>query len=149
MKEEKNETNMQIKHFYDKIWVKIIFQIIITIVTLIIVAWWAESFSHTVFEITDYSQNVNNTTYTTIKNNVTYTGSGIITTNNKKDSYIVILKETLKSGGSNDKEKYKPTYNTIIVSNGKGNFYTYDSGDEGEITKPNYDFEILGYVTLN
>lgn len=96
------------------------------------------------FEITDFSITSDTTEYTTIANSTRYTGKGLITTQEKKGVYLVALKITLKSGGGEDSQKEE--YTTIMISNGKGEFRTYEYGDEGKITKPEYEFEILGYI---
>ena len=57
--------------------------------------------------------------------------------------------------GNEDKEYYdfiengnKCFMSTVLVCNGKGSFSTYDSGSIGEIDRPDYDFEIMGYIKL-
>ncbi len=97
----------------------------------------------TKFEITDFSMSTDTTKYTSIPNTTTYEGKGLITTKNKKETYLVALKVDLVSGGSENSESY---CTMVTINNGKGEFVTYDSGDEGKITKPEYKFEILGYI---
>ena len=41
------------------------------------------------------------------------------------------------------------TLTTCIVSDGEGIFNTYEYGNEGEITKPKYKFEVIGYQKMN
>lgn len=99
------------------------------------------------FEITDFSITKDITEYTYTDNYVTYDGKGIITTNSK-GVYMVVLNQKLVSGGnenSDNKDEYKTT---VLVVDGKGEFGTYDYGDESEIKKPKYEFEILGYIKL-
>jgi len=96
------------------------------------------------FEVTNFSIESKTTEYTSITNSTTYTGTGLITTQDKKGTYAVAVKIVLKSGGSEDSEKEHCTM--VMVNNGKGEFGTYDYGNVGSISKPEYDFEILGYV---
>lgn len=96
------------------------------------------------FEITDFSITSETSEYTYIEDTTTYNGKGIITTRDKKGTYLVAMKVVLKSGGTDNSEK--EYYTTIMVSNGKGQFSTYESGNKDKIKKPDYDFEILGYV---
>lgn len=96
------------------------------------------------FEITDFSITKETEEYEYIDNSVYYDGEGLITTKDKKSIYVVALKVKRISGGMIDSEEEYTT--TVIVTNGKGNFGTYDYGSESEIKKPKYEFEILGYV---
>jgi hypothetical protein len=75
-----------------------------------------------------------------------YTGSGTITTEDEEHDYLVIMRVTLISGGSGTNRE--ESYYTVTVVDGVGEFSTYDSGYENYITRPNYDFEIVGYVLL-
>lgn len=99
------------------------------------------------FEITDFKISSDTTDYTSIANSTTYKGNGILTTSDKKGVYIVALKQTLKSGGSEDSKK--ESVDMVLVSNGKGEFLTYDYGDVGKIEKPDYKFEIIGSQKIN
>lgn len=99
------------------------------------------------FEITDFKISSDTTDYTSIANSTTYKGNGILTTSDKKGVYIVALKQTLKSGGSEDSKK--ESVDMVLVSNGKGEFSTYDYGDVGKIEKPDYKFEIIGSQKIN
>lgn len=98
------------------------------------------------FEVDDFTITAETTNYTSIENTTRYTGEGVITTSDKKNTYLVVLRVKLKSGGS---DYSQPEYCTVvIVDKGKGEFVTYDSGDEGKITKPQYKFEIVGSIKL-
>lgn len=99
------------------------------------------------FDIMDYSITSDTTDYTGIQNTTTYKGKGFVTTSDKKGVYIVALKQTLISGGGEDTEK--ESVGIVIVGDGKGEFSTYDYGDVGDITKPNYEFEIIGSKKIN
>lgn len=99
------------------------------------------------FEITDYKITSETTEYTSMTNSITYDGNGILTTNDKKGVYIVALKQTLISGGSEESEEQK--VGIVLVSNGKGEFSTWDYGDVGKIEKPNYKFEVIGSQKIN
>ena len=103
----------------------------------------------TKFEITDFSISKDTTEYTYSDNYVTYEGKGIVTTKDKKGVYIVVLEEKLVAGGNEEAEGEEENTNLVLVTNGKGEFGTYDYGNEGEIKKPTYKFEILGYVKVN
>ena len=99
------------------------------------------------FEVTDFKISSETTDYTSIANSTTYKGEGILTTSDKKGVYMVALKQILKSGGSEDSKK--ENVNIVLVSNGKGEFSTYDYGNVGKIEKPNYEFEIIGSQKIN
>ncbi len=84
--------------------------------------------------------------YDTLPDYISYRGEGFIKTSDKKHTYLVVLKATVKSGGKeNDKEEQ---LQLVVVNKGEGEFYTFDYGDEGEITKPKYKFEILGSIKI-
>lgn len=99
------------------------------------------------FEVTDFKISSETTDYTSIANSTTYRGEGILTTSDKKGVYMVALKQILKSGGSEDSKK--ENVNIVLVSNGKGEFSTYDHGNVGKIEKPSYEFEIIGSQKIN
>lgn len=115
----------------------------IALLILIIIALFL-IFKKVKFEVANFSMTSETTNYTNITNYTTYEGSGLITTTEKKGTYLVVLKKILKSGGDEDSEQ--ESYATVMIANGKGEFATYDSGDVDKITKPQYDFEILGYI---
>lgn len=95
------------------------------------------------FELTDFSITSDTTKYTSIANTTTYKGKGIITSNSK-GTYLVAVKVTLESGGSDTSDSEYVTM--VTMNNGKGELLTYDSGEEGKIKKPKYSFDILGHV---
>jgi hypothetical protein len=74
-----------------------------------------------------------------------YSGVGIISADNLKDSFFALLKKTLKSGGAPTTPKVE--YLTILVVNGTGTFETDDSV-AGPMVKPVYEFEIIGYARI-
>lgn len=93
------------------------------------------------FKVGNFNLDKETTNYTTIDNTTTYRGTCEITTSDTKNVYIVAVKIT-KTGGTGNE-----TYvTTTIVSNGKGDIGTYDYGDEDEIIKPEYKFEVVGYT---
>lgn len=114
-----------------------------TILTIIII-FLVMILSKPKFEVVNFSMESETTEYTYTANSISYTGTGLITTQEKNGVYLVALKRILKSGGEEDSEK--EYYTTVMVSNGKGEFSTFDMGDEGKIIKPEYEFEILGYI---
>lgn len=124
-----------------RLWVGV--GIIIVVVIVIIIM----GLSKPKFEITNFSITSDTTEYTYIDNAITYDGKGLITTQNKKEKFLVILKKVLKSGGSENSEK--ETYDAVLINNGKGEFSTYDYGSEEKITKPEYEFSIDGYLKFN
>lgn len=72
-----------------------------------------------------------------------YTGAGAISTADTQDSFLVLLKKTLLSGGA---KTTKPVeYIPILVVGGSGSFSTDDSA-EGTVDKPDYAFEVIGYI---
>ena len=97
------------------------------------------------FTVEDFSISKETTNYTTIDNTTYYTGEGKVVCNDKKNNYLVLVKANLISGGDKDDNEYK---NMVIVTKGEGTITTYDSGNENEIKKPKYEFEILGYIKL-
>lgn len=130
------------KNFYKEWW--------FWLVIILILILYAIIFSSNVkpnFEITDFKISSETTNYTSINNTTTYKGNGILTTSDKKGVYMVALKQTLKSGGSEDSEK--ESVGMVLVSNGKGEFTTYDYGDVGKIEKPDYEFEVVGSQKIN
>lgn len=77
-----------------------------------------------------------------------YSGTGTISSDDVKDSFLVLVKKSLKSGGAPATQKVE--YMPILVVNGLGNFTTSDSF-EGKMEKPDYGFDIVGYsrITMN
>ncbi len=136
MRSEKNLNNNLLKKWW--FWTIIAVSIIVIILLLVLFNIKPK------FEISDFSINKDTTNYTSIENTTTYTGKGIITTQDKNNTYLVVIKQELKSGGSDTTKKIE--YNTVLVSDGKGEFITYDCGTAKEIKKPNYDFEIISYL---
>lgn len=119
----------------------------IVVLILILYAMFFASNIKPKFEITDFKISSDTTEYTSITNSTSYKGNGILTTSDKKGVYIVALRRTLKSGGSEDSNK--EDVNMVLVSNGKGEFSTFDYGDVGKIQKPDYEFEIIGSQKIN
>lgn len=120
-----------------KLWIGVVIIAVIIIVAIIMLL------SKPKFEITNFSMTSDTTDFTYTDNSTTYKGKGLITTQRKSGTYLVALKVNLKSGGSENSESY---CTMVMINEGKGEFTTYDSGSENKITKPEYEFEILGYV---
>ena len=137
-----NNVETQKKPIYKNWWFGVIFGLVFLLCVITVILNIKPK-----FEITDFKISSDTTNYTSIANSTTYRGNGILTTSNKKGVYIVALKQTLKSGGSENSEK--ETTKLIIVSNGKGEFSTYDYGDVGKIEKPSYEFEVIGSQKIN
>lgn len=74
-----------------------------------------------------------------------YSGNVIITCD-RPDPCIVILRTTLLSGGSAYTEAV--SYSMLIIQNGVGKYSTYDWAETGKLTKPEYQFEVIGYVQM-
>ncbi len=72
-----------------------------------------------------------------------YSGTAIIACD-LPDASIVILKTTLLSGGSAYTEEV--SYSLVIVHDGIGRYPTYDWGETGKIEKPEYRFDVVGYI---
>ena len=86
--------------------------------------------------------------YDYIDDYITYEGEGSITeTTGSSADYLVVLKQTLVSGGVSYAEPV--TYKIISVIDGSGDFSTYDYGSVFEVDEPTYDFEIIGYITID
>lgn len=131
------------KNLIKKWWPWLITIALIVILYVIIIV----SNIKTSFEITDFKISSETTNYTYTTNTTRYEGAGILTTRDKKGVYLVALKRTLVSGGSEDSEKESVIM--VVVTEGKGNFSTYDYGDEGKIEKPSYKFEVIGSTKMN
>lgn len=115
---------------------------IILLVLLVIVLFFAVT--KVKFEIANFTIDSETTDFEYTDNTTSYEGTGLIITQEKKGTYLVALKIKLKSGGDEDSIK---EYDTIVmVNDGKGEFNTYEAGQQGKISKPEYEFEILGYM---
>ncbi len=100
------------------------------------------------FSISDLIMDSEITEYDYIDDYVTYEGEGSITeTTGSSADYLVVLKQTLVSGGVSYAEPV--TYMIISVVDGSGDFSTYDYGSVFEVDQPTYDFEIIGFITIN
>lgn len=122
---------------------KIIWVVCIAIVVTAILVLWSIA-KQPKFEIGNFSLKSETTNYTSITNSTTYEGTAEIISSNKKETYLVAVKVKRKAGGN---EEAKKEYITMtMVSDGKGELSTYDSGEVGKIEKPEYEFEIVGSV---
>ena len=70
------------------------------------------------------------------------TENGTITCLDKSNSYYVLIKQT-------DTANQKTSENIALVVNGEGKFSTYDTTFDENIKKPEYEFEIIGYIPFN
>lgn len=120
------------------------YAILIAILLILVIIVLFFTFKKVKFEVANFTIESETTEYTYTENSTSYTGKGLIITQEKKGTYLVALKITLKSGGDEDSEKEH--YTTVMVNDGKGEFGTYEYGDEDKITKPEYEFKILGYI---
>lgn len=120
------------------------YAILIAILLILVIIVLFFTFKKVKFEVANFTIESETTEYTYTENSTSYTGKGLIITQEKKGTYLVALKITLKSGGDEDSEK--EYYTTVMVNDGKGEFGTYEYGDEDKITKPEYEFKILGYI---
>jgi len=77
---------------------------------------------------------------------VTWRGEGDITISDKKNSFYVVIKKALASGGNDTSTEV--VYQVVVVHNGVGNFTTYLYGNVEVTTEPVYDFELLGFTQL-
>lgn len=136
MRNEKKLNNNLIKRWW--FWT-IIATIIIAVILITIIL-----ISKPKFEVSNFELEKETTNYTTIDNETRYTGKGTIKTKDKKNNYLVVVKQELKSGGTNTSEKIE--YFNVLVSEGKGEFLTYEYGSVNEIKKPEYDFEVIAYL---
>lgn len=99
------------------------------------------------FAITNVSYEQEITEYEYIEDTISYRGSGLIIEKTGKDcDYLLLFSRTLVSGGSGDIGD--SDYFTIPMIDGFADFATYDYGDVGTITAPQYEFEVLGYIEL-
>lgn len=124
----------------------IVINIIITLIIVVTIEVAKTSFARTSFDISDFTLESDEYEYL---EEVYYEGKGIITTRDKSGIYIVALKSTLLSGGDQESTDDKEQIEIVLVEGGKGKFSTYDSGKEEKISKPEYDFKIVGYQKLN
>lgn len=72
-----------------------------------------------------------------------YIGEGAITCSSK-EPYLAVVRCTLKSGGAATTPKTETYF--IEISEGAGTFSTCDYGDTGKLKKPEYVFEVIGYI---
>ena len=99
------------------------------------------------FQVSNFTMDSEITEYDYIDDYITYEGQGFINeTTNNGNNYLVVLKQTLVSGGVGYAEPV--VYKFISVIDGSGEFSTYDYGTIFEVDEPSYDFEIIGYVTI-
>jgi hypothetical protein len=96
------------------------------------------------FDVENFTQDRTDYDYINL---TSYSGKGDVYTDDRDNVYIVVLKVMITSGGGSDSEDV--TYQMVQVSNGKGKFSTYDSGDTSNYSEPNYKFEVIGYVKLD
>lgn len=98
-----------------------------------------------VFEVGEFSveKTESDFTYSTW---IYYEGDGVVTTEDVENNYLVVMKITLLSGGSDTAPEEQ--FYLVEVIDGEGDFTTYDSGYENYISKPHYDFTIVGYIPL-
>lgn len=127
--------------FEERKW--IIVAIVVITVTIVLISISCKKVK---FEVDEFSISEHTTDYSNIDNYTSYTGEGTIKTKDKKGVYLVVVRQELVSGGSDDSEQEEIF--SCIVANGEGKFATYDSGTEGEIKKPKYRFEIIGYQKM-
>jgi hypothetical protein len=97
------------------------------------------------FDVEGFSIDKNESEYTT--SYIYYDGEGDVVTDDRENAYIVVLKVIRTSGGSEYSDE--ETYRILQIVDGKGTFYTYDSGYDYEVSKPTYRFEIVGSVKLD
>lgn len=100
-----------------------------------------------VFSVTGFTLEKEVREYEYIENTVTYSGSGYIVTEDKKNDYLVLLETKTVSGGMDGDEE--PVYRYVVVHEGKGTFSTYEYGDVDTLEKPVYTFQVLGYFAFN
>ena len=100
-----------------------------------------------VFSVTGFTLEKEVQEYEYIENTVTYSGSGYIVTEDRKNDYLVLLETKTISGGMEEGEDSRHHY--VVVHEGKGTFSTYEYGDVGTLEKPVYEFQILGYIPFN
>ncbi|MDD3341579.1 MAG: hypothetical protein PHN72_05280 [Bacilli bacterium] len=128
--------------------VMIIMAVLVTAMGISILVFASSLKPKTKMAISDFSIKTSTKRYLYSKDSIFYDGDGIITSSDKKGTYIVIMEEKLISGGDSESREKDTATRIVIVTNGVGKFTTYDSGDEGEIKKPKYGFKILGYQKL-
>lgn len=93
------------------------------------------------FKISNFNLDTEKTNYNSdyIDDSITYEGTGRVTCKDTKHNYFVLFKV--------EDEANKKTYNTFVdVIEGVGEITTYDSTNLEEIKKPDYEFEILGFL---
>lgn len=136
MRSKNEQSNNLLKRWW--FWT-IIATIIIAVILITIIL-----ISKPKFEVSNFELEKDTTNYTTIENTTSYEGKGTIKTQDKKNNYLVVVKQELKSGGTNTSEKIE--YFDVLVSKGEGEFLTYEYGSVNEIKKPEYDFEVIAYL---
>lgn len=95
------------------------------------------------FTVSDISYNEDTDEYFT-----SYEGEARIYCQDISQPYILVVRTTLVSGGMSENIGKEQT-GIVIIDNGVGTVSTYDYGEIGDITQPNYKIEILGFRTLS
>lgn len=99
------------------------------------------------FSVSSFEIDSSISEYDYIDDYITYEGFGIvIEETGSAANYLVIIRQTLLSGGSEWAEAL--TYKTLTVIGGVGEFSTYDSGLVTEIDEPRYAFEVIGFLEI-
>lgn len=97
------------------------------------------------FTVEDFSISKETIEYTYADDTIYYSGEGKIVCSDTKNNYLVLVNIELVSGGNKEDDEYT---SLVTVVDGEGEISTFDSGNEGGIEKPKYDFEILGYIKM-
>lgn len=112
--------------------------IISVIINLMIEVWANDNISNSSFKIESFNMETEKNTYKYTEDSVYYNGKGVVSCEDKKGDYMVLIEQINKTTNKTD-------YITIIVHEGKGEITTYDSSYSGVTTKPEYEFNIIGY----
>ena len=125
--------------------ISVIASMIISLIGCMLLIRWANGYNLSVddFTVSDISYIEDIDDYYT-----SYSGEARIYCKDTSQPYLLVVSTTLISGGKTEDIGQTST-GIVIVNNGVGIVSTYDYGEAGEISQPNYNIEVLGFRTLS
>lgn len=136
---------MNKKEILKTIVISTIVSMIVSLIGCMSLIRWANGLNLSVedFTVSDFSYSRDKDTYYT-----SYSGEAKIYCKDTTQPYLLVVLITLISGG-NTEDIGKPSEGIVIINNGVGTISTYDYGENGEITQPTYEIEVIGFKTLS
>ena len=136
---------MNKKQLFITIIISVVISMVASLIGCMSLIRWANGFNLTVDDFTvsgiTYNQDID-TYYTS------YDGEARIYCKDTSQPYLLVVSLTLVSGGKAEDIGRTET-GLVIINNGVGTITTYDYGENGEITQPQYEIKVLGFRTLN